>query len=411
MAGHSYDRRAADVKRLDLSWVEGLRKDFLTLLKNLPRIHDYKTAMQLDDAVRIYRNNFESLFFEHFLNHDWKYNHEDIEEGTRKWYDRELRGPAWSFMVELSVPISRADDYYTEAERYAEFQRKAPAWKAKVQRRAQVFWKAMKDFLDSMATNLQKPAIDVKVPSIDKTVLEGFQLVMKGFEPDNEYNQEELAILKDGLRLYRKQAATVAPILLKKQLPIVVEFKATLDKGGQYNHNGTIEFFASSMLSKGPAWVAHVMAHEMGHHLFRTYLSKEAQTFWYETIQGDFGELDLRELLNKWPGDTWAFDFPRVMGDSDPILALQVAAISQEQERYQTKEDFQKLLDEGKTTVRVPKTPITGYANKNPEEAFCETLGLLVGYGPAAVHPRVRWWLETAMPGAVKVAYTYARPV
>ena len=399
--------------RLDLAWVEGLRKDFLTLLKNLPRVHDYKTAHQLRDAFQVYRKNFDDLFFEHFLNNDLKYN-QGISEGDVKWYDKKLRGPAWSFSTELRPPIGFADEYRTEAVQFAEFQREYPQWKARVQRKAQLFWKEMKDFLDYYTRVHDKPGIDVQVPAIENATLEGFKLVMKGFKEGDEYHEKELAVLKEGLKLYRQRASAVAPILLKKQLPVFIEFKTTLDKGGEYNHDGTITFFASSISNKGPKWVAHAMAHEMGHHLWRAALSKEAQNYWYATIRGDYGDLDIQELLNKWPGDTWAYDFPRVLGETDPILALQVDAVSHEGGRggrdLQTKEDFQKLLDSGQKTIIVPKTPITGYANKSPEEAFSETIGLLVAYGPRALDPKVRMWLDTALPGAFKSASYDHRP-
>lgn len=403
---YSYDRRQAATKLLDLDWVEGLRKDFLLLLKNLPKVHDYKEAHNLREAFRIYRHNFDELFFTNFLNNDLKY-HMTLEEGLAKWIDKNLRTPAWSFSIELSVPIGFSSEYRSEEVLFAEFQRNYPAWKTKLQRKAQVFWKEMKEVIEWYKTSQSKPGFDVKVPSLEKTVLDGFQLIMKGYEPDNDYNVEQLEVLKEGLHLYRERAGEVAPILLRKQIPIIVDFKATLDKGGTYNHDGTITFYASSISkSKGPKWVVHAMAHEMGHCLFRTYLSKEATDQWYKIIRGDYGDLDVAEVISKWPGDAWAYDFPRVMGEKDPILALQVEAATYDdgRENLQSKEDFQKLLDSGTRKLIVPKTPITGYANKNPEEAFCEAIGMLVAYGPRAVHERVRWWLGIVLPGDIKTA-------
>ena len=409
---YNYDRRTAATKTLDLAWVEGLRKDFLTLLKNLPRVKDYKTAHQLRDAVKIYRENFNELFFEHFLNHDLKYG-EGVSESDARYIDQKIRGYAWSFAVELSVPIGFADEYYSEEARFRSFEKEFPAWKARVQRKAQVFWKEMKEVIEYFEQVHKKP-LTVKVPTVEKTVLEGFQLIMRGFEEGDEHHEAALGMLKAGLSAYRQRAAAVAPILLKKQLPVECEFKATLDKGGEYHHAGYISLYMSSVTSKGPKWVTHVMAHEMGHHLFRTVLSKETQTFWHQTIKGDFGDLDLKELLDKWPGDAWAFNMIEKIGDSDPILALQVDAVSHDNAYgdLQTKEDFQKLYDSGTRTVRVPKHPVTGYGNKNPEEAFCEAIGLLVAYGPRAVHERVRWWLDIALPGQIRVAseqYDYDR--
>lgn len=397
--------RYAATQRLDLAWVEGLRKDFLTLMKNIPRIKDYKTAHEIRDALRIYRTRFKELFFEHFLDNTLKYEL-DLSEGDAKWLDKKLRPLAWSFTSELmNMPIGFVDQYNTEPILFERFEQEAPKWKARLQKRAQEFWKEMKDTIDWFEKVRKKP-IDVKVPTVENATVEGFKLVMRSYDDSDEYHQKELELLREGLKHYRQRASAVAPILLRKQLPVIVEFKSTLDQGGEYNGNGTISIYASSFLNKGFVWVAHVMAHEMGHHLFKSALSGEAREFWTQTIKGDFGDLDLKELLRKWPDDTWAFQFTEKMGQDDPILALQVDAVSHDRSygELQTKEDFQKLLDSGKQTIRVPKHPITGYANKNPEEAFCEAIGLLVANGPQAVHPKVRWWLDTALPGAVKLA-------
>jgi hypothetical protein len=302
------------------------------------------------------------------------------------------------------VPIGHADQYHSEESRFQSFEQEYPAWKTRIQRKAQAFWKGMKEVIEYFERVYQKP-LTVRVPAVDKVVLEGFQLTLRGYEEEGGWHREALEMLKAGLSAYRRRAATVAPILLRKQLPVECEFKATLDKGGEY-HNGYISMYMSSVTSQGPKWVTHIMAHEMGHHLFRTVLSKDTQDFWTQTIQGDFGDLDVRELLDKWPGDAWAFDMIKKIGDSDPIFALQVDAISHDRAygSPQTKEDFQKLYDSGVRTLRAPEHPVTGYGNKNPEEAFCEAIGLLVAYGPQTVHERVRWWLQTALPGQVKVA-------
>lgn len=391
--------RFAAMQKLDLAWVEGLRKDFLTLLKNLPKVKDYKTAHLVNQAFQTYRNRFDEVFFEAFLNKSLK---EDPNlESYASYINNKLRSVAWDFSSDLRLPIGHQDDYHTEESRFVDFEREYPKWKVRVQRKAQIFWKAMRDVIEYLQQ--VHGDLDTDLPTVENTTLEGFKLVMSGFKPEDKYHQQELETLKAGLSLYRKRAGMVAPILLRKQLPVVCEFKSTLDKGGEYHSAGYISLYMSS-LSKGPSWVAHVMAHEMGHHIWRSYLAKDAQDFWHQTIKGDYGDLDIKELLDKWPEGAWAFEFTRYLGDSDPILALQVETIKED--RLQSKEDFQKLYDKGERKIRVPKTPITGYADKNPEEAFCEAIGLLVAYGPRAVHEKVRWWLDTAMPGAVKVAST-----
>ena len=402
--------RYAAMQQLDLAWVEKYRKDFLTLMKNLPRVQDYKTAHVLREAIAIYRKNFDEVFFERFLKHDLKYT-SDLNDADAKWLDDRLRKIAWAFSIDLSLPIGFAGNNYYNSEEMcmSRYKENLPKWEARMRRAAQAFWKEMKEVVDWYSTYKHKPGFSVKVPDLERTQLEGFQFVMKGYDDNEPYHREALAIIKEGLHIYRQRASQVLPLLLKNPCVITLDFEAILDKGGSYDRAGQITFWACSVVNKSPKYAAHILAHEHGHHLFHTVLSGGAKKFWDTAIREDFGDLDIQDLLDKWPsGSVWAFEFPEKMGQKDPVLALQVAALSQKASistrELNTKEDFQKLLDNGTKTLKVPKTPITGYANKNPEEAFCETIGLLVAYGPRAVDPVVRQWLDIVLPGEVRTA-------
>lgn len=394
-------RRIAEPVALDQPWVEKLRKDFLVLLRNTDRVKTYADLTKFRQAVNTFRKNFDHLLFDSFLNKLEK------REPDTAWLNRKLRGVAWTLSINLSVPGGYPDEYTTEAGCLARFQQEAPKWKARLQRYARAFWTEMGDVIDWYQS--KQTGLTVHVPSREQLELEGFKVTLVGY--DIGYRSEDvLDDLKMGLRHYRARAAKVAPILLRSQVPLIVDFEARLDKGGTYG-NGLITLYATSALGHklGWKWVSHVIAHEMGHHLYRSYLSESAQSFWSQTIRGDLGELDLEELLAKWPGNAWAYDFSREMTD-DPILALQVEGLSQsDYKKVQTKEEFQALYDKGVRKIPVPKTPITGYANKNSEEAFCEALGLLVAFGPSALHERVRWWLQTVLGNDVRVSHTYDR--
>ena len=399
-------RFKAETKVLDLEWVEGLRKDFLTLLKNTDRVRTYTDLQKFVLALRTYRGNFRYLMLDRFLEKDVK-NRAEMGDSNAKWIISKVRGPAWEFHSELSLPWdTHATKYYSEESCVSQFHYRAAKWKARVQRYARVFWAEMRGVIEWYSKYKEKPEAgpSVTVPERLQTTLEGFKVILHGYDIGYE-SERTLEKFKEGLRLYRQRASEVAPILLRKQLPIIVEFEATIDQGGEYTSDH-VTFYASSVSGEDYRWVTHVMAHEMGHHLFKTYLSTEAQNFWMQTIRGDFGDIDLKELLDKWPGDAWAYEMHRHMPD-DPILALQIEAFTHESRTnsgYQSKKDFQALYDKGVRTLRVPKTPITGYANKNSEEAFCEALGRLVAYGPRALHERVRWWLRTVLGNDVKVA-------
>ena len=164
---------------IDVAWIESLRKDFLVLLKNLPRVKDYATARRLREAIGVYRRRFEEIFYDQFLNRDFKYE-SGLDEGTQKWLDKELRTTSWTFVSELSsMPLYDADEYVSEGRQFARYESDAPKWKARLQRKAQVFWKAAKDFLDYYARTKGKPGFEVRVPNVDTTELEGFKLVMR----------------------------------------------------------------------------------------------------------------------------------------------------------------------------------------------------------------------------------------
>jgi hypothetical protein len=399
------------IKRIDRAWIKKLRKDFLTLTRNLPRVKDYSTAHQLRRAFNTYRTTFDELFFEQFLNKQLKYQIKydlNLDDSDIKWIEKELRGTAWDFYIELSLPIRFADEYWSKARCFKEFERDAPKWKNRLQRRARIFWKAAEYIFDWLEAR-GKDGFDVRVPEEYQMRYEGFRLVIKGYDPESKYNRKELEKIKEGLRIYRRKATAVFPWLLKHQLPVVIDFQVTLDKGGEYKRD-SITFYASSTGTKPVSWVPHVMAHEMGHHLWKI-IGNDANEFWRTAIRGDYGDLDIQKLLDKWPGDAWAFQFPETIGDKDPVLALQVDAISHDPSytlgrkgELQRKGDFQQLLDQGIRTLKVAKSPITGYANKNPEEAMCEAIGLLVAHGPRAVHEKVRGWLKTVVPGKIRLA-------
>jgi hypothetical protein len=183
-----------------------------------------------------------------------------------------------------------------------------------------------------------------------------------------------------------------------------------LSKGGTYDSiTHTINFYMATSTGS-PERATHVLAHEMGHHLYKIYLDDKAKEFWEMAIKGDFGDLDLGDLLRHWPGNAWAYDFLDAMLDKDPLLALQVDAVSNDPsyasgpEKLQSKEDFQALYDSGVHTLRVPQNPISGYANRNPEEAFCEAIGRLVAEGPGALPSLVRKWLQITLPGDIRLA-------
>lgn len=391
---------------LDLAWVEKYRKDFLLLMKQVPKAVDYETAIELSAVFNRFRSNFEALIFENFIKRSLP---AALSDSDYKYYEKRLRSIAWPFIVSLSLPLNRADSYWSPEARYRQYQGELKSWEARVRKSAQDLWKELKSFVSWCEARKGTP-LTTEVADEVRVNIEGFAVLLYAYNPEDKHHANYMSALREGLKRYRKGASARCPLLLKSQRPIKVSFDIELDKGGTYSYlDGLITFFASSTGSAGeggPNWTARVMAHEMGHHVYKAYLGGSGREFWQLAIHNDFGDLDLAELLANWPGDAWAFQFPEILGEKDPVLALQVDALSHSShaKELQSKKDFQELYDRGERTLKVPKHPITGYANKNPEEAFCEALSLLVVYGPRAVDPTVRRWLDVIMGDKIKLA-------
>lgn len=394
-------RYLASIVRLDLPWVEKMRKDFLTLMKNVDRVTNYRDFDVFRTGMKVYSKRFKELFFDDFLNKETDaakgQSYSDPMGASSHWIhyaNNKLRSPAWTFYIDTSsIPGGYPDQYNSEERIVARFQLEGKKWRDRTMRNARTFWTALKEFLEVMGTSRPDQPIEVSQPEAYNTTLEGFKVIVRGFK-NTDFHNEALEKFKEGIRVYRKRAAQVLPVLISKQLPVILEFKPELEKGGTYNHNGTITLYASSLMSADPLTAAKILAHEMGHHLWHSVLPGDAKTLWESTVKGDYGPIDLEDLLSKWPDGAWAFDMPTYLKSTDPILGLQVAAYAQSYPNLQTKEEYEGLREKGQKELIVPMTPITGYANKNPEEAFCEAVGMLVAYGPRTLHDRVKLWLE-----------------
>jgi 8-oxo-dGTP diphosphatase len=406
---------AAKVVRIDGPWVDKMRKDFLMLMKNIPRAKDYDAAIQLKEGFDRWRRQSAEFFFKRFLDNSLKYD-DRIVEKVRKEIERNLRKPAKDFFDEAYLPIERASDYTPASVQFERYLEDVKKWEKKTRRKAQVFWKALKEALSIYEKGWYKgpdapSTLQAEVPVYEKTVIEGFQIEVRGYEQSDDIDREAMPMIREALKRYRERAAKRIPWVLKNQLPLVLEFEATLDVAGRYNHDGTITIFASAAINSTPDALTKTMAHEMGHHLWRL-LSGDAREYWSTAISGDYGKIDVRELLSGWPEGMWAYEYADYLADKDPILSLQLETVwpgyGGRQEMVE-KQDFEDRLEEGYTTLSVPKNPISGYASKNPEEAFCEAVGMTVAYGNRAVLPQVRKWLNTVIPGQVKIANIVSR--
>ena len=372
--------------RIDQNSIQQLRKEFLALAKNIPRVKDEKDLNKLRDGFKVFRNRFNRIFFDEWLNKQFKYD--DSIRG-KSWHEKQLREIGWTFYIELSFP--------------SRFWEERKQWDNRLKAKARPLWKALQSFIDE-----QQGSYDIETTQVENLTLEGFKVRVIG-NPEDGRDSDALDRFKESLRIFRKNVSKVFPPMLRVMLPMHLIFETTLDESGRY-HGRFIEIYLGGGHSsdKNPNRWAQVIAHEMGHHLWKVFLGKNDQTFWDEAIRGNYAPMtpmDIQRALKIWPDGAWLYEMPEKLKDVDPTLALQLQLIGWGhggRREMNKKEDFEKALERGESIV-VPKNPITGYAGKNSEEAFCEAIGMLVGYGPRTVDPLIKSWLHMILPG-VRVA-------
>ena len=191
-------------------------------------------------------------------------------------------------------------------------------------------------------------------------------------------------------------------MLLRHQLPLVVNFKEHTNAGEYQYRNIAISMWAF----ENPTRLTHILAHEMAHHLWNI-IGTAAQSFWSKMVSGDLGKLDLREVVKKYKTG-WIFDNKEIKR-KEPVVYNQLMGLEYghfgKLSKVTTIEELQEYLDEGGAPViTVNAKPVSGYANKNTNEAFCEAVGQLVAYGPRTVPSEVVSWLKQILP-SLKTAF------
>jgi hypothetical protein len=387
----------------DEAAVEKLRKDFLLLMKNVDKVKDYAMAEELRQYVKTWREYLNTLVREKYI--------PQVQAVSGDMWAKGLGSKHWSLHLALSEfpmnPIGyerlhRPD--ISEEFVFAKFAEKRADWAAKTKRAAAALWKTFKEYFEGA----YKVTKTIEVPEEPTATIEGFTVKLVGRDKGPEYREQSLEFLRDVLKLYRRRAARVFPLLLKRQLLIRYKLDCGLNGGGLYystENPPTIEVCAP-WKSGSAEETSHILAHEMGHHVWKTYLSDADKRFWTAAIQADYGVLDIRILHDLMKAEKLTRVYlaaSEKLRHENPVLYLQIGMLGNEEEgfrvqRIRTLEDVEAVIATGVVSVPLPKNPITIYAAKNDEEAFCEALGMLIGYGPQAVPEIVRGWLKTILP-------------
>lgn len=282
-------------------------------------------------------------------------------------------------------------------------------WSRRLRDKARKAWETLTQYarwLNSYRGGGEPVAI--VTPEEEVVELSGFRVVFRGFAEST--HQDKLGVIQEALARYRRYAAARAPIVLKHTPPIVIEWTfepTTSSSAAGYYENGKV-FITPWVITEDTDAFVKVLAHEVGHHILMM-LSRDAMVAWSDFLRGNYQDLDLRAALDRMSQIGADSPLDKKLATADPILYLQLNTLHHSPAYkaldFLSVKDIRAYLDRGgEPIIRVPVHPITGYAAKNSDEAFCEAIGNLVAYGPASVPDPVLGMLRVITGGQVRIA-------
>jgi hypothetical protein len=417
-----YLAKASSHLRLNEDTVQRMGKEFLSYMREIKQVVDFDSAVQFKKKNREIRESLQRLGNQI---RDELEGRIRANVGNKDWAEKYLRTmkPLWDLVSELGeIPMTESTKWSTPEEIWSGWEKGHIKWEARVKTKARAAWKYLSelgDWAEKEGFYGGNEPISLPIHSREIVRLEGFQVEVRNFSGSTD-DQEVMENLKAALSKYRRLAQGRLPWVLKHQLPLVAYFQ-TPESTGEGPRSAAATYNGDHIAIGFWALHAHendqlvkTLAHEMGHHLWAATLSSEGRSFWSTVVRGDYQDLDLQDVLRKaHPGED-LLDFRDRIKKSDPILYLQLETLDQDTDTrqrmklYTTEDVLAYIQRTGSSVLQVPAHPITGYSAKNPEEAFCEALGMLIAYGPQAVHDKVLSWLQVLVP-ALKISSTSLR--
>jgi len=379
--------------------IDKFRDDFLVLMKNVKLLSpdDKETAEEFKQIANRYTVQLRGYLQSLLKAMEEKKTSFDLNQKHPKFYPYVSRVWAqvpfyvkqskvvWSFLHELQ------DLYYGDA---------LSSWASRTKRKARAAWKwfeTVLSFIDERRTS-GGTEDDLKMQVLEEELVStaGFDVQLVGYE-DTESHQKWLGILRSALRVFKEKANKVVPWIVEYALPFRVEF--SFERGssaGAYGYSGTYEYDHINVYpwSFGDVnKVVHTLAHEMGHHMFRSMSAEHVKEF-TELMKGN-EEWDLMELVLLYDANAEESElaFEQRIKSQYPDIYYKWMAAANKYEGYNfhfIQKVVEYLQGGGDPKVNIPSKIVTPYGTKNPEEAFCETVGMLVAYGSRTVDEEVR---------------------
>lgn len=359
--------------------VDDFRRDVLAIAKAT------ESAVDFDDVIRIkasalgYVEKLEGYFSV------FQKNHPNVDVK-----------PLWQLVSHLrSIPLHSYDGWSKE-HRFSLFQEKSQGWSRTLRAKAVAAWKVL------------KPLPESKLPKDENVVVSGFKCIFRGYESEGKSVSASYEFLERALDLYREKASRVFPVILRRQVPFLVDWTwgSNLGTNVAATYEGSHIILSPWVLSgKDPLKTVQMLAHEMGHHLFRTHLSDDDKSFWNSAIQSNREDVNLLDVVQTMTSK--GYSYLEDMVEEFPELYIQMSTLeySDYPDMWSLKKIQEYLNNGGNPIVRAPSIPITAYASKNTEEAFCEALGMSIAYGGRTVHPLVKHWLGVILGSQLRLSF------
>ncbi len=211
----------------------------------------------------------------------------------------------------FSPPIEERSLAAWQRDAFQTFTRRRGEWERAAWSRAQVA------FADLASLASSRP-VTLYVARAERVVVEG---VSVGLRPMAERTAARaLDVLAEALRLLRVQRRV--PWLLARMPPLVLTVECVSDgvrvAGGYEPSRRTVEVCASLAADETPRELARTLAHEAGHHVWRTSLSGAAQAAWEAFRKGghwisDYAQKNAEEAFCEALGLLAAYG-PRAVG-------------------------------------------------------------------------------------------------
>lgn len=438
--------------------IKVMKKEWLTWNKNIPsrlnhsNIEEFRLLLgeyrqRLEMGLELFKSQMKELIYQAKNKHDPENYNPKIADLYTIW-EEEVRIAWWQFWLAINSITNALYDYKPEREKdlneevkrltdlhpdtdwesyflrrpfptqdelnqvaMEKLLRELKTDKARAERKWRSFAKKLKQFMEWSESWGVSDKINVETEiKREDTTIRGVPFRFYG-NPYRAYKGEEFLndLHNTTIPLFVKRMKEVMPLMQRVLIPFHVHFQKTetcgRDAAGCYEYSHID--ITSWGITGNPKETIKLFAHEMGHHIYKNFVHKEAKEFWSKALKGDLGDVDMEDVIKEWER---AGKRDSNLKKTNPILYLQMEGIFFSP-YYMNKDilgshDAIEAYTEGRLErfVRVPKTPITGYAQKNSEEAFCEAIGMLVAYGTRAVHEKVRFLLQAILPNQIKTS-------